>query len=58
MSNELISILVLNYNNSKLLNRSINSCINQTYKNLEILIFDDKSTDNSIEILKKIKKKT
>jgi glycosyltransferase involved in cell wall biosynthesis len=57
MSNELISILVLNYNNSKLLNRSINSCINQTYKNLEILIFDDKSTDNSIEILKKIKKK-
>ena len=57
MSNELVSILVLNYNNSKLLKRSINSCINQTYKNLEILIFDDKSTDNSIEILKSIKRK-
>jgi glycosyltransferase involved in cell wall biosynthesis len=57
MSNELISILVLNYNNSKLLNRSINSCINQTYKNLEVLIFDDKSTDNSVKLLKNIKKK-
>ena len=57
MSNELVSILVLNYNNSNLLNRSINSCVNQTYKNLEILIFDDKSTDGSLKILKKIKKK-
>ncbi|MDB3888955.1 glycosyltransferase family 2 protein, partial [Candidatus Pelagibacter sp.] len=57
MSNELVSVLVLNYNNSHLLNRSINSCVNQTYKNLEILIFDDKSTDGSVKILKKIKKK-
>jgi len=55
MSNQLVSILILNYNNSKLLKRSINSCINQNYKNIEILIYDDQSQDNSVDVLKKIK---
>ena len=54
MSNPLVSILILNYNNSKLLKRSINSCINQNYKKIEILIYDDKSQDNSAKVLKKI----
>ena len=39
--NTLVSILIINFNNSKLLKRSIRSCINQTYKNIEILIVDD-----------------
>ena len=51
----LISILIINYNNGKLLTRAINSCLNQKYKNIEILIFDDKSNDNSINILKNYK---
>ena len=51
----LVSILIINYNNGKLLTRAINSCLNQKYKNIEILIFDDKSTDNSNQILKKFK---
>ena len=53
--NILVSILINNYNNQKFLKKSIFSCLNQTYKNLEIIIFDDNSTDNSLKILKKIK---
>jgi glycosyltransferase involved in cell wall biosynthesis len=52
----LVSILIINYNNGKLLTRAINSCLNQKYQNIEILIFDDKSTDNSKQILNKYKK--
>ena len=53
----LVSILILNYNNARFLDRSIKSCLNQSYKKLEILVFDDKSNDNSLSILKKYKKK-
>ena len=53
--NVLVSILVNNFNNEKYLNKCINSCIKQTYKNIEIIIFDDKSTDSSKNILKKYK---
>jgi len=49
----LISILIINYNNGKLLTRAINSCLNQKYRNIEILVFDDKSSDNSKIVLKK-----
>ena len=52
-----VSVLILNYNNAKYLNRSIKSCINQSYKQIEILVYDDKSSDCSVEILKKYKNK-
>ena len=52
----LVSILIINYNNGKLLTRAINSCLKQKYKNIEILIFDDKSTDNSKKVLNDFKK--
>ena len=52
----LISILIINYNNSKLVKRAVTSCILQTYKNIEILVFDDGSTDNFIKEIRKIKK--
>ena len=51
--NTLISILIINYNNHSLLKRSIKSCLKQSYKNIEILIFDDQSDDNSPNVLKK-----
>ena len=51
--NTLISILIINYNNAKLIKRSVNSCLKQSYKNFEILIYDDRSTDKSKQILKK-----
>ena len=48
----LVSILIANYNNKQFINRSINSCLNQQYKNIEIIIYDDLSTDGSQKLLK------
>lgn len=48
------SIIIPVYNVEKFVKRSIQSTINQTYKNLEILIIDDKSTDSSLKIIQSI----
>ena len=48
--NNLITIVVPIYNSSKYLSRCINSIINQTYQNLEIILVNDGSTDNSLDI--------
>lgn len=45
-----ISIVVPVYNSGKYLDRCLKSIINQTYSNIEILLIDDGSTDNSLEI--------
>ena len=55
--NILATILINNFNNQKFLKKCINSCLTQSYKNLEIIIYDDKSDDGSYKILKKIKDK-
>ena len=56
-SNELVSVLLSTYNSEETLGESINSLLNQTYKNLEILISDDGSTDSTKEICKKFQLK-
>lgn len=45
-----ISIIVPVYNVEKYLEQCLNSIINQTYKNLEIILVDDGSTDNSSDL--------
>ena len=55
MINKKVSVLMTVYNTSKFLKRAINSVINQTYKNFELIIVDDCSTDNSKKIIEKIK---
>lgn len=52
---ELISIIVPIYNVEKYLDRCINSIINQSYKNIEIILVNDGSTDNSLKICEKYK---
>ena len=56
-SNELVSVLLSTYNSEETLGESIDSLLNQTYKNLEILISDDGSIDSTIEICKKFQSK-
>lgn len=46
------SILMINFNGSKTLARAINSALNQTYRDVEVICVDDASTDESREILK------
>tara|TARA_B100001057_G_C22731679_1_gene904051 strand:- start:273 stop:1061 length:789 start_codon:yes stop_codon:yes gene_type:complete len=55
-NNNFISVLITNFNKSKYLKKSLGSLKNQNYKNYEIIFFDDKSTDQSLKIVKKIKK--
>lgn len=47
----LVSVVIPNYNHAPFLRERIDSVINQTYPNMEIIILDDKSTDNSKEII-------
>ncbi len=51
-----ISVVVPVYNVEKYLETCLNSIINQSYKNLEIIVVNDGSTDNSLEICKKYQK--
>ncbi len=53
----LVSVIISSYNHEKFLNDCIESVINQSYKNLEIIIFDDNSPDKSFEILESFAKK-
>jgi glycosyltransferase involved in cell wall biosynthesis len=55
MKKNFVSILITNYNKGKYLKKTINSCLIQDYKDKEILVFDDCSTDNSLKILKNLK---
>ncbi|WP_244834586.1 glycosyltransferase [Clostridium sp. BJN0001] len=55
--NKLISIIVPVYNVEKYLEKCVNSLINQTYKNIEIILVDDGSKDSSGEICEKLSQK-
>ncbi len=48
--NDLISVIIPVYNSDKYLKTCVNSIIKQSYQNLEIIIINDGSTDNSLEI--------
>ena len=48
----MISIIIPVYNAEKYLNDCINSILNQTYKDIEVLLIDDGSLDNSYAICK------
>lgn len=55
MNNPKVSVIIPNYNHARYLDQRIQSVLNQTYQNFEVIILDDCSTDNSMEVINKYK---
>lgn len=54
--NPLVTVYIPTYNRVELLKRALNSVVNQTYKNLEVIVVDDNSSDGTQEFLKNFNK--
>lgn len=57
MNNPLVSVIVPTYNNAKLITKCVNSILNQNFNKFELILVDDCSKDNTLDILKKFKDK-
>jgi len=55
MNNPKVSIVLPTYNGSKYIRQSIDSCLSQSYTNIELIVVDDGSTDQTAEIIKSYK---
>ena len=51
-----VSVIIPNYNHQKYLKERIDSILNQTYPDYELLILDDRSPDNSMDVINLYKK--
>lgn len=54
----MISVIIPVYNAQRYLAETLDSVLNQTYKDFELILVNDGSTDNSLEILREYEKKT
>ncbi len=57
MSDKLISIVLPTFNGARFISESIDSILNQTYRNWELIIVNDCSTDNTLEIINEYAKR-
>lgn len=55
MKEPLVSVCIPAYNNAAYIKETIDSILNQTYQNIELIIADDQSKDNTVEVIKSIK---
>ena len=55
MQDKLVSIIMNCHNGEKFLSQAINSVLKQSYKNWELIFWDNCSTDNSANIFNKFK---
>ena len=51
-----VTVYILNYNYEKYLSKAIESVLSQSYQNIEVLLIDDGSTDNSLKVIEKYTK--
>ncbi len=57
MSSQLVSVIIPNFNYGRYISAAIDSALNQTYTNIEIIVVNNGSTDNSLEVIEKYGKK-
>ena len=50
-NNPTVSVIITTYNRAQLVSRALQSALNQTYGDFEIIVVDDASTDNTMEVL-------
>lgn len=50
----LVSVIIPNYNYARFVSKAVTSVENQTYKNIQIIVVDNGSTDNSLEVLREL----
>ena len=48
----LVSVIITTFNSAEFIERSLTSVLEQSYKNIEIIVVDDNSKDNTLDILK------
>ncbi|MGY3568463.1 glycosyltransferase family 2 protein [Vibrio paucivorans] len=53
MMNEIVSVIIPCFNSEDVIEKSVNSVLEQTYQNIEVLIVDDGSQDSTLDVLKK-----
>ncbi len=51
-----ISVIVTSYNYERYISETLDSLVNQSYKNFEVIVIDDGSEDNSLEVIKSYQK--
>ena len=57
MKNKELTIIIPCFNAEKFLNKCIDSILNQKYNNFDLILINDCSTDNTLNIIKSYKKK-
>lgn len=53
MNEEIISVLIVNYNHQDTIRETVQSVLDQSYKNIQLIIVDDGSTDKSCQVIEK-----
>ena len=53
-NNPLVSIIIPAYNSEQWIEEAVNSCLNQSYKNIEVIVVNDGSTDGTLSVVQQI----
>jgi len=54
VKSNLVSVLIVSYNAERYIEKTLRSCLNQTYPDFEILVLDNNSSDRTVEIIKNL----